>query len=169
MLSLPPIHNTPLLSTKGSSLNRFFDWFTPLELRVPELSDLTSPKNDFLFYDLEYDCAPIYNISTSYSLDCQSDGYFLIFFINICFVAKITLAITLFIFNQFRVTDSNLEMTSSLILTRLTVTPFFSSGSLSFICLTALSPPNQVSLHDQRNSGLLNHLFICQDPLSLLL
>ena len=52
-----------------------------------------------------------------------------------------------------------MEMSSSLILARLMLNPFFGSGSLSFICLTGLSTRNQVYLYDQRNSGPLN----CQD------
>ena len=99
------------------------------------------------------------NISTFSSFDCLFDVCFLIFFIH-WFLAKITIAIILFIFNQFRVSDSNLEMTSSLTLARLTLTPFFSSGSLSVIYLTALPLPNQVSLHDQRNLRPMNDFFI---------
>ena len=157
--SLPPTCNTPLLSRKGSSLNKLLGRFTPLELCVLELSALTSSKYYFLCIILNMTVAVFSIISTFSSFDCLSDVCFLIFFIH-WFLAKITIAITLFIFNQFRVIDSNLEMTSSLILARLTLTPFFSSGSLSVICLIVLSPPNQVSLHDQSNSGPLNHLFI---------
>ena len=144
LLSLPLTCNTPLLSRKGSCLNKLLDLFTSLELCVPELSTLTSSKNDFLY---------IINISTFSSFDCSSDVCFLIFFIR-WFLAKITIAITLFIFNQFRVSVSNLEMTSSSwILAKMTLTPLFSSRLLSVIFPTALSSPNQVSFHDQRNSG----------------
>ena len=158
-LSLPPTRNTPLLSRKGSSLNKLLDQFTPLVLCVPELRAFTSSGNDFLCIILNMTVAAFSNISTFSGFDGLSYVSFLIFFIH-WFLAKITIAITIFIFNQFRVSASNLEMTSSLILARLTLTPFFSSGSLSVICVTALSPLNQVSLHDQRNSGPLNHLFI---------
>ena len=44
LLSLPPTRNTLLLSSKGSSLNKLLDRFTPLELCVLELSALTSSK-----------------------------------------------------------------------------------------------------------------------------
>ena len=44
LLSLPPTRNTLLLSSKGSSLNKLYDRFTPLELCVLELSALTSSK-----------------------------------------------------------------------------------------------------------------------------
>ena len=159
LLSLPPTRNTPLLSRKGSSLNKLLDWFTPLVLCVPELIPLTSSKNYFLCIILNMTVAAFFNISTFTSFDCLSDVCFLIFFIY-WFLAKITVAIALFIFNQFRVIDSNLEMTSSLIPARLTLITFFNSGSLSVICLTALSTPNQVFLHDQKNSRPLNHLFI---------
>ena len=159
LLSLPGIRNTPLLSRQGSSLNTLLDQFTPLELRLPELSALTFCKNDFLCIILNMTVTAFSNISTSSSLDCLSDVCFLIFFIYLL-LAKITIAITFFIFNKFKVSDSNLEMTSSLIFARLTLTPFFSSGSFSFICLTALCPPNLVYLYYQRNSGPLNYLFL---------
>ena len=158
-LSLPPTCNAPLLSRKGSSLNKLLDQFTPLVLCVPELRAFTSSGNDFLCIILNMTVAAFSNISTFSGFDGLSEVSFLIFFIH-WFLANVTFAITLFIFNQFRVSASNLEMTSSLILVRLTLTPLFSSGSLSIICVTPLSPLNQVSLHDQRNSGPLNHLFI---------
>ena len=149
-LSLPPTHNRPLLSRKGSSMNELLDRLTPLVLCVPELRAFTSSGNDFLCIILNMTVAAFSNISTFSGFDYLSNVSFLIFFIH-WFLAKVTIAITLFIFNQFRVSASNLEMTSSLILARLTLTPFFSSGSLSVICVTALSPLNQISLHDQRN------------------
>ena len=151
LLSLQPTRNTPLLSIKGSSLNNMLDRFTPLVFYVPELSALTFSKNDFLCIILNTTVAAFSNIATFNSFDCFSDVCFLIFFIH-WFVAKMTIAITLI--------ASNLKMTSSLILARLTLTPFFSSDLLSVICHTALSPPYQVSLHDQKNLGPLNHLFI---------
>ena len=158
LLSLPPTCNTPLLPRKGCSLNKLLDRFTPLELCVPELSALTSSKNNFLCIILNMTVAAFSNILTFSSFYCLSDVCFLIFFIH-WFLTKIIIAITLFIFNHFRVGASNLEMISLLILAKSTLTPFFSSGSLSVICLTALSPSSQVSLYDQRNSGPLNHLF----------
>ena len=150
-LSLPPTRNTPLLSRKGSSLNKLLDRFTPLVLCVPELSALTSSRNYFLCIILNMTVAAFSNFSTFSGFDGLFDASFLIFFTH-WFLAKITIVITLFIFNQFRVSAFNLEMTSSLILARLTLTPFFNSGSLSGICVTALSPLSQVSVHDQRNS-----------------
>ena len=133
------------------------DRFTPLELCIPELSALTSSKNDFSCISLNITIAAFSNISTSCSLDCLSHVSFLIFFIHF-FLANLTIIINLFIFKQFKVSGSNL--TSSLILARLTLSPFCSSGSLSFIYLTALPPTNQVFLFDQRSSGPLSHLFI---------
>ena len=143
LLSLPTTCNTLLVSRKECSLNKLLDRFTPLELCY--LSALTSSKNDFFCVILSVTVAAFSNISTFGSFDGLS---------------KINTAITLFIFNQFRVSLSNLEMTPSLILARLTLTPFFKSGSLSVIYLTALSSLSQVSWRDQRNSGPLNHLFI---------
>ena len=136
--------NTPVLSRKGYNLNKLLDRFTPLELCVPELSALTSSRNDFLCIILNMTVAVFSNISTFSSFDCLSDVCFLIHW----FLAKITIVITLFIFNQFSVRDSNLEMKSLLSIARLTLASFFSSGSLSFIFLTELSLSNQVSLHD---------------------
>ena len=150
-LSLLPTHNTPLLSRKGFSLDKLLDRFTPLVLCVPELSALTSSGNDFHCIILNMTVAAFSNISKFSGFNGLFDASFLIFFIH-WFLAKITIAITLFIFNQFRVSAFNLKITSSLILARLTLTPFFSSGSLSGICVTALSPLSQVSVHDQRNS-----------------
>ena len=150
-LSLLPTGNTPLLSRKGSSLNKLLDRFTPLVLCVPELSALTSSRNYFLCIILNMTVAAFSNFSTFSGFDGLFDASFLIFFTH-WFLTKITIVITLFIFNQFRVSAFNLEMTSSLILARLTLTPFFNSGSLSGICVTALSPLSQVSVHDQRNS-----------------
>ena len=162
-LSLLPTGNTPLLSRKGSSLNKLLDRFTPLVLCVPELSALTSSKNDFLCTILNMTVAAFPNISTFSGFDFLSNVSFLIFFIH-WFLARIIIAITLFILNQLRMIATNLEMTSSLILVRLNLTPFFSSESLSVIRLSALSPLSQVSLHDQMNSGSLNNFFYSASP-----
>ena len=158
MLRLRPTLNTSFLPREEYSLNKLLDRFIPLELCVPGLSALTFFKNDFLCIILSMTVAEFSNITFS-SFDCLSDVCFLIFIIH-WFLAKITIVITLFIFSQFRVSKSNLKMASPLILARLTLTPFFSSGLLSVIFLAALSPPNWISLHDQRNSGPLNHLSI---------
>ena len=156
--SLPPTCNTPLFLRRRPSLKKLLDRFTPLVLCVPEFSALRSSGNNFLCIILNMSFAAFSIISTFSGFDSLPDVFFFIFFIH-WFLTKITIAIALFIFNQFRVGASNLEMTSSLILTRLTLTPFFSSGSLSVICVTALSPLSQVSLHDQRNSEPFNHPF----------
>ena len=143
-IQLPPIRNTPLLSRKWSSSNKLLDQFTPLVLCVPDHSALTSSRNDFLYIILNMSAAACSNISKFSGFNGLSDVSFLIFIIH-WFLAKITIGITLFIYKQFRVSASNLEITSSLILARLSLTSFFSSGSLSVIRLNALSPLSQAS------------------------
>ena len=131
------------------------------------LSALTSSKN-FLCIILNMTVTAISNILTFCSFDGLSDVCCLIFFIH-WFLVKITIDIILFNFNQLRFSASNLEVTSSLILARLTLTSFLSSGSLSVICLTALTPLSEVSFHDQRNHsgpGPLKILFFCHGSLS---
>ena len=97
-LSLPPTRNTPLLSRKGSSLNKLLDQFTPLVFCVPELRAFTSSGKDFLCIILNMTVAAFSNISTFSGFDGLSYVSFLIFFIH-WFLAKITIAITVFIFN----------------------------------------------------------------------
>ena len=99
LLSLPPTCNTSLQSRKGSSLNKLLD-------RSSRAQCFNFSKNHFLCIILNMTFAVFSNISTFSSFGCLSDVCFLIFF-NHWFLAKITIAITLFIFNQFRVSAIN--------------------------------------------------------------
>ena len=102
-----------LFKVKSLPLWPVFSW---LQITVPQLSALTSSKNNFSYISLNTNFAAFPNISSS-SLDCLSDVCFLILFIHLL-LANIKIAISFFIFNHFRVSESSLEITSSLILAR---------------------------------------------------